>query len=88
MIDVDEEEEDHQPDPISYPHSYAHQAYSMGPPGYIMPVTSSDEAGRQNLYGDRTYNSSQTMLDADPFGLSASMHFPTPFTYQESAMRK
>ena len=28
------------------------------------------------------------MLDADPFGLTASMHFPTPFSFQESAMRK
>jgi len=28
------------------------------------------------------------MLDADPFGLTASMHFPTQFTFQESAMRK
>ena len=28
------------------------------------------------------------MLDADPFGLTASMHFPSPFTFQESSMRK
>ena len=28
------------------------------------------------------------MLDADPFGLSASMHFPTQFTFQESSMRR
>jgi hypothetical protein len=28
------------------------------------------------------------MLDADPFGLTASMHFPTQFTYQENSMRK
>ena len=28
------------------------------------------------------------MLDADPFGLTASMHFPTPFSFQESAMRR
>jgi len=27
------------------------------------------------------------MLDADPFGLSASMHFPTQFSFQESSMR-
>lgn len=27
-------------------------------------------------------------LDADPFGLSASMHFPTQFTYQENSMRR
>ena len=28
------------------------------------------------------------MLDADPFGLTASMHFPTQFSFQESSMRK
>lgn len=27
-------------------------------------------------------------LDADPFGLTASMHFPTQFTYQESSHRR
>lgn len=27
-------------------------------------------------------------LDADPFGLTASMHFPTQFTYQENSMRR
>ena len=27
-------------------------------------------------------------LDADPFGLTASMHFPTQFTYQENPMRR
>jgi len=28
------------------------------------------------------------MLDADPFGLTASMHFPTQFSFQESSMRQ
>jgi hypothetical protein len=27
------------------------------------------------------------MLDMDPFGLSASMHFPTQFTFDTSSMR-
>jgi len=26
----------------------------------------------------------EPMLDADPFGLSASMHFPTPFNYAQN----
>lgn len=26
----------------------------------------------------------EPMLDADPFGLSASMHFPTPFNYEQN----
>lgn len=29
----------------------------------------------------------EPMLDADPFGLSASMHFPTPFNYDQNNPR-
>ena len=28
------------------------------------------------------------MLDADPFGLSASMHFPTPFNFDQGQARR
>ncbi|KAL4953839.1 hypothetical protein BDW69DRAFT_205607 [Aspergillus filifer] len=30
----------------------------------------------------------EPMLDADPFGLSASMHFQTPFSYEQSSTRQ
>jgi hypothetical protein len=30
----------------------------------------------------------EPMLDADPFGLSASMHFQTPFSYEQSNTRQ
>ncbi|CAI7602741.1 unnamed protein product [Penicillium bialowiezense] len=30
----------------------------------------------------------EPMLDTDPFGLSASMHFPTPFNYEHSGSRQ
>lgn len=30
----------------------------------------------------------EPMLDADPFGLSASMHFPTPFSYEQNNTRQ
>jgi hypothetical protein len=29
----------------------------------------------------------EPMLDSDPFGLSASMHFPTPFNYEQNNSR-
>lgn len=29
----------------------------------------------------------EPMLDADPFGLSASMHFQTPFSYEQNNTR-
>ena len=38
--------------------------------------------------GTQMFDAFDPMLDADPFGLTASMHFPTQFTFQESAMRK
>jgi hypothetical protein len=28
------------------------------------------------------------MLDADPFGLTASMHFPNPYTYPPAQLRR
>lgn len=28
------------------------------------------------------------MLDADPFGLTASMHFPTQFSYEQTPVRR
>jgi hypothetical protein len=30
----------------------------------------------------------EPMLDADPFGLTASMHFQTPFSYEQSNTRQ
>jgi hypothetical protein len=30
----------------------------------------------------------EPMLDADPFGLSASMHFQTPFSYEQNNSRQ
>ena len=47
----------------------------------------------QNAQGDfvgqgQAFDPYDPMLDADPFGLTASMHFPTPFSFQESAMRR
>lgn len=31
--------------------------------------------------GNHTFDSYDPILDSDPFGLSASMHFPTPYAY-------
>jgi hypothetical protein len=33
--------------------------------------------------GNHGFDAYDPMLDADPFGLSASMHFPTPYTYDQ-----
>lgn len=38
--------------------------------------------------GNPPFDSYDPMLDADPFGLSASMHFPTPYTYDSHQNRR
>lgn len=37
---------------------------------------------------NQAFDSYDPMLDADPFGLSASMHFPTPYTYDSHQNRR
>lgn len=46
--------------------------------------------GSNTVYApmNQIYDQYDPMLDADPFGLTASMHFPTQFTFQESSMRQ
>lgn len=52
------------------------------------PTSQMMDANHQ-AYGaiNQNFDPYDPMLDADPFGLSASMHFPTQFTFQESSMR-
>ncbi len=38
--------------------------------------------------GSHGFDPYDPMLDADPFGLSASMHFPTPYTYDSHQIRR
>lgn len=42
--------------------------------------------GNSDIYGNANnlLGQFEPMLDADPFGLSASMHFHTPFSYEQS----
>lgn len=63
----------------------------MGQPPLMMPPTTmQDRDGGGQPYGtmNQMFDPYDPMLDADPFGLTASMHFPTQFTFTESAMRK
>jgi hypothetical protein len=38
--------------------------------------------------GAHTFDAFDPMLDADPFGLTASMHFPTPFGFDQAQGRR
>lgn len=43
-----------------------------------------------SMYGGSNplFSHFEPMLDTDPFGLSASMHFRTPFSYEQSNIRQ
>ena len=90
MLDADDANEEVHTGPGPYPQHFEQQAFSVSQAGFAMPVTSNEElsrAGVQAGFG-QLFDPSDPMLDADPFGLSASMHFPTPFSFQESSMRR
>ena len=38
--------------------------------------------------GTHAFDAYDPMLDADPFGLTASMHFPTPFGFDQAQGRR
>ena len=64
---------------------------SMSMQGHVPPSTPNmTEAGGGGYggSGNHSYDSYDPMLDADPFGLSASMHFPTPYTYDAHQTRR
>ncbi|MCJ1226917.1 hypothetical protein MMC12_003572 [Toensbergia leucococca] len=101
MLD-DQDPSDHSAGPGPYPHPFHQQPFPPGqPPSMTLdmqgqlpmqPPPMSQEAGGQRglVYGgmQQIADPFDPMLDADPFGLTASMHFPTPFTFQESSMRQ
>ena len=88
--------------PSPYPQNYAQPnvapgtAMPMGmqgsqPINYMpMQPPTSQPLGPAHPYamGNLGFDPNDPALDADPFGLTASMHFPTQFTYQESQMRR
>jgi len=53
----------------------------------ITQSTTSDSGGTSVGGGPPMFDPFDPMLDADPFGLSASMHFPTPFGFDQGQRR-
>jgi hypothetical protein len=85
----DQDASDHSAGPGPYPQppdqrSFAH---SLIPPQQGMQQHA-ETSGPEYTIPNQMFDPFDPMLDADPFGLTASMHFPTQFTFQESAMRK
>ncbi len=72
--------------PMSMPgHPPMQPMQPMQPPPTSQPVDPS-HPGFDGI--NQLFDPFDPMLDADPFGLTASMHFPTQFTFQESSMRQ
>ncbi|EAW09668.1 bZIP transcription factor [Aspergillus clavatus NRRL 1] len=67
--------------------SVASGAHPLGPRG-LANFNSHGEASN-GAYGNtnQLLGNYEPMLDADPFGLSASMHFQTPFSYEQTHTR-
>jgi hypothetical protein len=58
---------------------------SMHPPPTLQAMDPKNSVYTGMNTGFNTY---EPMLDADPFGLTASMHFPTQFAFQENSMQR
>ena len=62
--------------------------HTQGPNPQLQPQTASiqgTEGGGPMMNGmNAMYDPYDPMLDADPYGLSASMHFPTQFPFDAS----
>ncbi|MCJ1367533.1 hypothetical protein MMC16_006667 [Acarospora aff. strigata] len=94
MLD-DQDPSDHSAGPGPYPQPFHQQALppmTQPPPGLqgqppMQPIPLS-EHGPGFVPQNQIFDPFDPMLDADPFGLSASMHFPTQFSFQESSMRQ
>ncbi|KAJ5692809.1 hypothetical protein N7462_002232 [Penicillium macrosclerotiorum] len=80
-------DEDHESSAnTSYVPGFTPQSVASGLSGFNPPPggdgAPGDYASANHLLGQY-----EPMLDADPFGLSASMHFPTPFNYEQNNSR-
>jgi hypothetical protein len=58
----------------------------MGLPGPSSIQTGDVDQGMYSA-GGSLFNQYEPVLDSDTFGLSASMHFQTPFSYEQEMLR-
>ncbi|KAF2114414.1 hypothetical protein BDV96DRAFT_494673, partial [Lophiotrema nucula] len=93
MLDDDPSDQSAGPDPFPQTFPTQMQSQSMQPPmqpaqnppftapGALAPADSNGVGGVFNGM-NHLFDPYDPMLDADPFGLSASMHFPTSYSYE------
>jgi hypothetical protein len=83
MVD-DPDTSDHSTTPSPFPQAFLQQAiHGLPMTQHAQPQSTSAQFEAVN----QLYETFDPMLDADPFGLTASMHFPTPFSFETSSMR-
>ena len=82
-IDPDEAETESFIPNFRLPPSNSHPPVMQASPPMTTSTAGSDSVG--GVHGIDPYD---PMLDADPFGLTASMHFPSPFNYQPQQQRR
>jgi len=91
--------DEHEPDSQAFP-TTSFTAPMNGQQGGIPPLThnpnvsqstmpppsSHPGSGAQihNMGSQAQFDAFEGVIDADPFGLTASMHFPTPYSYDAS----
>jgi hypothetical protein len=92
---LDEDPSDHSAGPGPFPQPFQQRMPPQGmptplatqpPPQHYQPASAAPPAdGSGAAFGamNQLYESYDPMLDSDPFGLSASMHFPTQFSYEQ-----
>jgi len=85
----DHDASDHSTGPGPYAQAFLQQAVH----GLPQPLNQQTQASSQSVTTgpafavNHIFDPYDPILDADPFGLTASMHFPTPFSFETSSMR-
>ncbi|KAH0537796.1 hypothetical protein FGG08_005478 [Glutinoglossum americanum] len=88
MVD-DQDTSDHSTAPGPFSQAFLQQATHGLPVSQHVPPQSLHQGDTTGPFDavNQLFDPYDPMLDADPFGLSASMHFPTPFSFETSSMR-
>lgn len=92
---LDEPENDNSVDPGSYVPDFSQPpvptgSQRMGLHGQNTFNTTHAGDVDNGVYGgaNSLFGHFEPMLDTDPFGLSASMHFQTPYSYEQNHLRQ
>jgi hypothetical protein len=76
------------PEPPQFPPSHPYQGSHAAPAKGSAQEHDRGHPGEGQIPGmNQIFDPYDPMLDADPFGLSASMHFPTDYGFQHPPQR-